>query len=77
MKNSQCTRILQYMENHGSITASQAMDDLGCFRLAARIADLRKRGYAIESQIVEGKNRHEETTHYAVYRLINQEVQNA
>lgn len=48
-KPTQCDRIMQYMHQHGSITALDAMREFGCMRLAARINDLRKRGIEIES----------------------------
>ena len=70
VKDSQCDQILRYMEAHGSITAAEAMEHIGCYRLAARIADLRKAGHTIEAKVVTGKNRHKQAVNYAVYRLI-------
>lgn len=68
-KTSQCNAILAYMERHGSITAVEALDYIGCGRLAARISDLRGRGYAIITEMVDGKNRHGADIRYAKYRL--------
>lgn len=70
MKESQCDKILSYMRRCGSITQDEASAHIGCKRLAARIADLKKRGYAIRSEIVTGKNRDQETVTYARYSLI-------
>ena len=70
VKDSQCEQILRYMEAYGSITAAEAMEHIGCYRLAARIADLRKAGHTIESEMDTGKNRHKKAVNYAVYRLI-------
>lgn len=70
MKQSHCDRIVAYMERQGSITQQEALDHIGCTRLAARIADLKKRGYGINSEMVTGKNRHNETVTYARYRLV-------
>ena len=42
---------------------------LRVWRLAARIADLRRRGHNITSEIVHGENRYGEPTRYSVYRL--------
>lgn len=39
--------ILLYLKEHGSITALDAIREFGCMRLAARISDLRERGYDI------------------------------
>ena len=72
VKNSQCEQILRYMKAHGSITAAEAMEYIGCYRLAARIADLRKAGHTIESKMVTGKNRHKQTINYAIYRLVKE-----
>ena len=47
---SQESAILQHMKTHGSITALQALRHYECFRLAARIYDIRNKGIQIESQ---------------------------
>lgn len=57
----QTERILKYMHDFGSITQLEAMQDIGCMRLAARIADLKRDGHAI---------RREMETSYARYRLV-------
>lgn len=46
MKLTQCEKIVEYMNEHGSITQLDAYK-LGCMRLPSRIHDLRKQGYAI------------------------------
>ena len=48
MKKSQCDRILQYIDENGSITQLQALKEFGCMRLASRMSDLKKRGYHVE-----------------------------
>lgn len=62
-------RVLKYMQDFGSITQVQALNYLGVFRLAARIADLRRDGVAIRSQQKAGKNRYGETVYFAEYSL--------
>lgn len=69
MKITQCERILRHMKDYGSITSLEAVNEYGIMRLASRINDLRAQGIAISSEVVSGKNRYGETTHYAVYRL--------
>ncbi len=69
MKETQCMKVLRYLREFGSITAAEAMEHFGCFRLAARIADLRDEGIAIESEIRAGKNRFGDTIYFAVYTL--------
>ena len=41
----QAERVLKYMRDFGSITQLEAMQDLGCMRLGARVYDLKREGY--------------------------------
>lgn len=66
---TQCERVLDYMQRFGSITAAEAVMDLGVYRLSARISDLKDEGYKIKSVRESGKNRLGETTNYARYSL--------
>ena len=66
---TQCERILQYMHQNGSITDSDARNDLGCTRLAARINNIRNTGVKIVKTMERGQNRFGEPTRYARYRL--------
>ena len=66
---SQNQRILEYINEFGSITALEAMRDLGVYRLASRISDLKKRGYIVASDWVEVRNRWGEKTRVKSYRL--------
>ena len=59
-KATQAERILQYMEDFGSITQLEALNDLGCMRLASRISDLKKKGIPIKSEVIAVKNRYKE-----------------
>lgn len=66
-KPTQAERILAYMREHPEgITAMTALQDLGCFRLAARIYDLRREGH----QITEETHTTDTGKHVARYRLI-------
>ena len=66
----QCERVLQYIKDFGSINPAQAYLDLGCYRLGARIYDLRhKHGYSIKKTTVSAKNRYGEAVSYAEHRL--------
>ena len=49
---SQAKVILDHLLDGGSLTAIDALTKFGCFRLAARIHELRKEGHAIEEQIL-------------------------
>lgn len=66
MKTTQCERVLKYIEDFGSITSLQAME-LGCMRLASRIADLKRMGIPIRKRSVKAKNRYGETVYFAEY----------
>ena len=61
MRTSQCEKILDYMQKHGGITQLDAFLDIGCWRLASRISDLKKRGYAINREMIKVKNRYGES----------------
>lgn len=69
MKVSQCKQIVEYMRKHGSITPKEADRRIGCMRLASRISDLRKQGYAIKVERVKVKKRNGRTTSIARYSL--------
>jgi hypothetical protein len=50
-KATQAERIIEYMREHPEgITALQALNDLQCLRLAARIHDLRAEGFQISEE---------------------------
>jgi len=44
---TQCTQILQHMRDGYGITPLEALGEYGCFRLGARIYDLRQEGHNI------------------------------
>lgn len=69
MKKKQTEKILEYMEEFGSISQLEAVKDIGCYRLSARIADLKKEGYEIESEFESSKNRFGETVSFKRYKL--------
>lgn len=68
-KVSQCNKILQHMREIGGISPMDAIKYYGCMRLAARIADLRKRGYSIHSEMETSRNIYGEVVSYARYTL--------
>lgn len=53
---SQEIKILKMLKN-GPVTPLQALREAGSLRLAARISDLRGRGYSIRTDIVEIKGK--------------------
>lgn len=62
-------RLLRHLEDYGSITSAEAMHEYGVMRLASRIDELRKLGYPIQTEMVKGRNRYDEETRYARYRM--------
>lgn len=49
---SQNDKVLNHLRKHGSITTLQALSRYGCFRLAARISNLREAGNHIKTVMV-------------------------
>ena len=66
---TQSERILRHLEDYGSITQMDAIRDYGIMRLASRVNDLRREGHPIVTEVVTGKNRYEEPTRWARYRM--------
>ena len=50
---SQREKILSHLNRGWPITAADALNKYGCFRLAARIKELRQAGHDITSEMVE------------------------
>ena len=61
---SQSAKVLYHLQNYGSLTAIQALELFNCFRLAARINDLKEAGHDIQT-----KSEKEDGKKYAVYSL--------
>lgn len=54
---SQNKQILRYLQTHKrGITPIDALQKFGCFRLSARISDLREKGYDIRTDMEDNKN---------------------
>jgi hypothetical protein len=56
-KITQDKRVLDYLKEHKSINPMQSLGELGCYRLSARIKQLRNQGYSIITKRItkEGK----------------------
>ena len=66
---TQCDMILAYLIENGSITQLEAAEEFGCWRLGARIWDLRHAGHEIKSEMVTKKNRYGKPVSFARYTL--------
>lgn len=62
-------RVLEHLLENGSITPMEALERYGCYRLGARVFDLRRDGYNIQTTIVKGVDRNGEPAKYARYTL--------
>lgn len=51
--SSQANAILKHMQEGNGITPMDALNLCGCFRLSARIADLKRKGYPIVTEKVK------------------------
>lgn len=69
---TQCEKSLQHMQQHGSITPAEAVDKFHCYRLGARIFDLKKRGTPIKTEIVSGKTKDGAPYSFAKYSLLKE-----
>ncbi|WP_319413843.1 helix-turn-helix domain-containing protein [uncultured Cohaesibacter sp.] len=61
---TQCERIIQHMEENGSITQREAYIDYGIQSFHRRIADLRERGYVLRGEARQHPVTKQEYTRY-------------
>ena len=50
---NQTEMVLDYIQKNGSITPLEALQFLGCFRLGARVWEIRSSGIPVEKEMVE------------------------
>lgn len=67
---TQHERILNYLNDFGSITPMQAFSDLGITKLSTRIGELIRSGEEISGEMREGVNRYGEKTRWMEYRRV-------
>lgn len=63
---SQNKRILKHLESGKGITSLEAFGMFGSLRLAARIADLRAKGYPITAVMVQVGNKKKKVARYVL-----------
>lgn len=68
-KSTQNQRVLEYINNFGSITQLEALRDLGVMRLASRVSDLRSTGIDIKKEMITVRNRYDEECRVARYSI--------
>lgn len=66
---TQKERIIEYINQFGSITSWQAYQDLGIMQLGARIDQLQKEGYVFKTEWEQQMNRYGEPVSFKRYYL--------
>lgn len=66
---TQRQRVLDYMREHGCINPLESWQQIGVYRLAARINELHKSGVGIVREWVEVPNRYGETCRVRMYSI--------
>ena len=69
-KITQRDRVLQYMRENNGITAYEAVIEVGCTQLAARICELEKEGHIFSTELIKNINRYGDRCHYLRYRYV-------
>ena len=67
---TQTQAIYEYLKQGNSITPLEALEKFGCFRLGARIWELKDQGFNIHMTMVKNNGKH-----FASYKLIKNEEQ--
>ena len=68
-KPTQAQRVLDYIKEFGSITQLEAAVDLGVWRLASRITELKDKGYEFGRKRETVNNRYGGKSHIVRYSL--------
>lgn len=69
MKKTQKEKVIEYINDFGSISSFEAYKDLGITQLGARIWELKKDGVEIRTRWKETFNRYGESVKYKEYYL--------
>ena len=64
---NQRNRIIRYLKDFGSITAYEAVSELGILQLSSRLGELEKMGYSFERERLTRKNRYGEKVTFMRY----------
>ena len=72
---SQNEKILEWMRTKGAITQNDAKAAFGCTRLAARICDIKKKGYRIEGEYRRYKDEDGSPVVYKAYWMAEEDAE--
>lgn len=61
--------VLDWLKSHAGITSVEAFENFGATRLSAIIFELKRKGYNIETVMVDGKDRFGNRCRFARYYL--------
>ena len=67
MRTTQTMRVLKHLQDYGSITRFEALNEYGIVQLPTRIFELKEDGVRIISENVKCTNKFGEPTHYTKY----------
>ena len=62
---TQHERILRHLQDVGSLTQAEALQEYGVARLSARISELKSAGYPLRRELVTGLKRYQAPISYA------------
>ena len=68
-KMTQGEEIIKYLTEHETLTRLEAATKLHIFELAARIVELKKKGYHITSTRGRSVNQYGRVSHFNIYKL--------
>lgn len=71
---TQSQQILAWLKAGNTLTPTQALNMFGCFRLGARIYDLKQEGHRIRTEIVRVKTRGGAVARVAEYSMPSTQV---
>ena len=72
MAKSQKQRILEYVQEFGSISRREGFMDLGIVELSSRIGELEAIGYRFDRKTEVSKNRYGDNVTYTRYSLVKE-----
>lgn len=76
MKITQRQKIINYIQDYGSITSLDACRDLGIMQFATRIKELKDEGYEFRTEWESSKNRYNEPVNFKRYYLADMIAEN-
>lgn len=71
MKVTQKEKIINYIQKFGSVTSWEAYRDLGITQFAARVKELKEKGYEFETKWEKNENKEGRMVRFKRYYLLN------